>query len=86
MYGEGVSKLGELIDLGLKAGIVEKAGSWFSYGTQRIGQGRENAKQYLRDNPDTAIAIEAKVRENAGAVATAMMGSPESGDSSGGEE
>src|SRR6188472_1201387 len=66
MYGEGISKTGELIDLGEKAGVVEKSGSWFSYDGQRIGQGRENAKSYLRDNPEVAQAIENKVRENAG--------------------
>jgi recombination protein RecA len=73
MYGEGVSKTGELIDLGQKAGIVEKSGSWFSYDGQRIGQGRENAKQFLRDNPDVAAAIEKKARENAGVLSGALM-------------
>ncbi|MEM1159950.1 MAG: recombinase RecA [Pseudomonadota bacterium] len=62
MYGEGISKMGELIDLGVKAGVVEKSGSWFSYGDERIGQGRENAKQFLRDNIDVALAIEDKIR------------------------
>ena len=62
MYGEGISKLGELIDLGVKAGVVEKSGSWFSCGDERIGQGRENAKQFLRDNPDVAWSIEDKIR------------------------
>src|SRR5690606_17850045 len=69
MYGEGISKTGELIDLGVKAGIVEKAGSWFSYGSQRIGQGRENAKQFLKENPDVANEIEAAIRQNAGLIA-----------------
>src|SRR5690606_21651786 len=73
MYGEGVSKTGELIDLGVKAGVVEKSGSWFSYDGQRIGQGRENAKSYLRGNPETAAAIEAALRQNAGLVANSMM-------------
>ncbi len=68
MYGEGISKLGELIDLGVKAGVVEKSGSWFSYGDIRIGQGRENAKQFLRENEDIAATIERLVRENAGLV------------------
>jgi len=77
MYGEGVSKTGELIDLGIAAGVVEKSGSWISYGDQRIGQGRENAKQFLRDRPDVAGAIEAKIRSNAGLVASAMMDTPE---------
>jgi recombination protein RecA len=62
MYGEGISKTGELIDLGVKAGVVEKSGSWFSFADQRIGQGRENAKQFLRSNPDVALSIEDKIR------------------------
>jgi recombination protein RecA len=62
MYGEGISKMGELLDLGVKAGVVEKSGAWFSYGDERIGQGRENAKQFLKDNPDIAFAIEDKIR------------------------
>ncbi len=79
MYGEGISKTGEMIDLGVQANVVEKSGAWFSYDGTRIGQGRENAKQYLRDNPAMAAAIEAKVRANAGLVANAMMGAPEPG-------
>ena len=62
MYGEGISKMGELIDLGVKAGVVEKSGSWFSYGDERIGQGRENVKQFLADHPDVAWSIEDKIR------------------------
>jgi recombination protein RecA len=81
MYGEGISKVGELIDLGSQAGVVEKSGSWFSYEGQRIGQGRENAKQFLRDNPEIANAIENKIRANAGLVAEAMIGAPETGES-----
>ncbi|AOW48651.1 recombinase RecA [Acetobacter ascendens] len=77
MYGEGISKVGELIDLGVKAGVVEKSGSWFSYDNQRIGQGRENAKQFLRDHPEMAADIERRVREHAGVVAEAMMVAPE---------
>ena len=73
MYGEGISKVGELIDLGVKAGVVEKSGAWFSYDSQRIGQGRENAKQFLRDHHDVADAIEAKVREQSGVVANTML-------------
>jgi recombination protein RecA len=73
LYGEGISKVGELIDLGDKAGIVEKSGSWFSYDGTRIGQGRENAKQYLRDHPEMADAIEQKIRANAGILANALM-------------
>jgi recombination protein RecA len=73
MYGEGISKRGELLDLGMQAAVVEKSGSWFSYDGQRIGQGRENAKQFLKDNPEIAVAIEQAVRANAGLVADAMM-------------
>ena len=74
MYGEGISKLGELIDLGVKGGIVEKSGAWFSYDSQRLGQGRENAKQFLRENPAVADEIEAKVRAGAGLIADKMLG------------
>jgi recombination protein RecA len=73
MYGEGVSKMGELLDLGLKAGLVEKSGSWFSYGSERIGQGRENAKTYLKQHPDLAAEIEQKIRANAGLVSAALL-------------
>lgn len=73
MYGEGISKTGELIDLGVKAGSIEKAGSWYSYGTTRIGQGREAARQYLKDNPEISAKIESSIRENAGLVADGMM-------------
>jgi recombination protein RecA len=73
MYGEGVSKLGELIDLGVKAGVVEKSGAWFSYDSQRIGQGRENAKVFLKENPDVAARIEAAVRQNSGLIAEAIV-------------
>ena len=69
IYGEGVSKMGELIDLGVKGGIVEKSGAWFSYNSQRLGQGRENAKQFLRDNPEAAEEIELAIRQNAGLIA-----------------
>src|ERR1700759_527243 len=78
MYGEGISKVGELLDLGVKAGVVEKSGAWFSYDSQRIGQGRENAKQFLRDHRAISDAIEMKVREQSGVVANAMMVSEES--------
>ncbi len=80
MYGEGVSKMGELLDLGLQANVVEKSGAWFAYDGQRIGQGRENAKQWLRDNPTAAAELEAKIRGNAGLVADALMGTPEADD------
>jgi len=76
MYGEGVSKRGELIDLGIQAGVVEKSGSWFSYDGQRIGQGRENAKNFLKENPAICDAIERAIRSNAGLVADAMMAAP----------
>ena len=80
MYGEGISKLGELLDLGVNANIVEKAGSWFSYNEERIGQGRENAKKFLAENSSVAMAIENAVRENAGLVAEAMLVGPETED------
>ena len=80
MYGEGVSKLGELLDLGQKAGIVEKSGSWFSYDSERIGQGRENAKNFLREHPEMAREIESKIRVNAGLLANAMTVAPEAGE------
>jgi recombination protein RecA len=76
MYGEGISKRGELIDLGVQAGVVEKSGSWFSYEGQRVGQGRENAKGYLKDHAEVGEAIERAIRANAGLVAEAMMGAP----------
>jgi recombination protein RecA len=78
MYGEGVSKLGELVDLGVKAGIVEKSGAWFSYNSQRLGQGRENAKQFLKENTAIANDIEIAIRQNAGVIADAILqGTPE---------
>jgi recombination protein RecA len=77
MYGEGISKQGELVDLGVKANIVEKSGAWFSYGGQRIGQGRENAKAFLRDNPKVATSIERAIRENAGLVCDHLLVEPE---------
>jgi recombination protein RecA len=73
MYGEGISKLGELVDLGVKAGVVEKSGAWFSYDSQRLGQGRENAKNFLRNNPDAAARIEQAIRENAGLIAQKIL-------------
>ena len=77
MYGEGISKIGELIDLGVKAGVVEKSGAWFSYDSQRLGQGRENAKAFLKANPEVARRIEQAVRENAGLIADRILGSAE---------
>jgi recombination protein RecA len=73
MYGEGISKTGELVDLGVKAGIVEKSGAWFSYDSQRLGQGRENAKIFLRQNPELANKIEQQIRQNAGLLAERIL-------------
>jgi recombination protein RecA len=73
MYGEGISKTGELLDLGVKAGVVEKAGAWFSWDSQRLGQGRENARQYLKDNPAAANAIEQSVRESSGLLGEVLL-------------
>jgi len=78
MYGEGISKLGEIIDLGVKAGVIDKAGSWFSYGDQRIGQGRDNVREFLKGNPDIAARIEADVRGNAVKIEEELLvGGPE---------
>ena len=76
MYGEGISKTGELLDLGVGAGIVEKSGAWFSYESQRIGQGRENAKRFLTENKEIAAEIERKIRENAGVLDSSMLEGP----------
>jgi recombination protein RecA len=83
MYGEGVSKLGELIDLGVRTGAVEKSGSWFSYDSQRIGQGRENAKAFLKANPDIANRIEAVIRQNAGLIADDILAGEGAGEAEG---
>nr|URN45738.1 recombinase A [Bradyrhizobium sp.] len=78
MYGEGVSKMGEILDLGVKAGIVEKSGAWFSYDSQRLGQGRENAKAFLKGNPDITAKIETAIRQNSGLIAEQILaGTPE---------
>jgi recombination protein RecA len=77
MYGEGISKVGELIDLGVKAGVVEKSGAWFSCDSQRIGQGRENAKQFMRDNPAMADSVEKRIRAQASGLASAMLAGEE---------
>lgn len=82
MYGEGISKTGELIDLSVKAGIVEKAGSWFSYDGQRIGQGRENVKQFLREHPEVSESIEKRIREDSGVVNEALMSADEKNNDS----
>ena len=73
MYGEGISKVGELVDLGVKAGVVEKSGAWFSSDSQRLGQGRENAKTFLRQNPDLSGRIEQAIRENSGLIADKIL-------------
>ncbi len=80
MYGEGISKVGELIDLGVKANVVEKSGAWFSFDSTRIGQGRENAKQFLRDHREMADTIERKVRDQSGVVANTMITTPDDGE------
>ena len=77
LYGEGISKMGELLDLGVKGDVIEKSGSWYSYNSERIGQGRENARKFLLDNPDTAAEIENKVRGNAGLIADEMLTGPD---------
>jgi recombination protein RecA len=81
MYGAGISKMGELIDLGVKAGVVEKSGAWFSYDSQRLGQGRENAKAYLKSNPEIATRIEQAIRENSGLIAQRILDPGESEES-----
>ena len=77
MYGEGVSKLGEILDLGVKAGVVEKSGAWFSHDSIRIGQGRENAKKFLKENPEMAAKIEKVIRDNAAGISEALMAGPD---------
>jgi recombination protein RecA len=76
MYGEGISKMGELIDLGAKANIIEKSGAWYSYKGEKIGQGKENAKQYLKNNPNIAAEIEMAIRANAGLISEKLEGNP----------
>ena len=83
MYGEGVSKMGELVDLGVKAGVVEKSGAWFSYDSQRLGQGRENAKAFLKANPAAAEKIERSIRENSGLIAERILDQIEPEDDDG---
>lgn len=80
MYGEGISKMGEILDLGVNANIIEKSGAWFSYNGERIGQGRENVRKYLKDNPKIAAEIEKKIRDNSGTVANAMLAGGVEGD------
>ncbi len=85
MYGEGISKTGELVDLGVKAGIVEKSGSWISYNGERIGQGRENAKTFLKENPKVAAELERAIRANAGLIVEKMLANPDAGEDDGEE-
>ena len=80
IYGEGISKLGEIIDLGVKAGVVEKSGSWFSFNSQRIGQGRENVREFLKNNPDIALQIEKAVRGKSDVVSEELLGRAEPED------
>ncbi len=77
IYGEGISKTGELIDLGVKGGVIDKSGAWFSYGATRLGQGRENSRRFLKENPEIAAEIEEKVRRSSGLLADAMLAAPE---------
>src|SRR5207237_213001 len=85
MYGEGVSKMGEILDLGVKAGIVEKSGAWFSYDSQRLGQGRENSKAFLKANPDMTAKIEAAIRQNSGLIAEQILAGTAERDADGEE-
>ncbi|HXI08422.1 MAG: recombinase RecA [Bradyrhizobium sp.] len=85
MYGEGVSKMGEILDLGVKAGVVEKSGAWFSYDSQRLGQGRENAKAFLKANPDMSAKIETSIRQNSGLIAEQVLAADREDDADGEE-
>ena len=85
MYGEGISKMGEILDLGVNAGVVEKSGAWFAYNGERIGQGRENVRKFLKENPQIAQEIENKIRANAGVVAGAMLTGQEEGEGDDGD-
>ena len=80
MYGSGISKVGEILDLGVKAGLVDKSGAWFSYDSTRIGQGRENAKKFLTENPDMAARIDSAIRANSAGVSDALMAGPDPED------
>jgi len=81
MYGQGISKLGEIIDLGVKAGVIDKSGAWFSWNSTRIGQGRDNAREFLKNNPDIADQIEAQVRGNSTKIEEELLiGSPDPGE------
>jgi recombination protein RecA len=80
MYGEGISKIGEILDLGVKAGVVEKSGAWFSYDSVRIGQGRENSKNFLREHPEMADKLEAAIRGQTEGLSNDMMAGPDADD------
>ena len=80
MYGEGISKVGEIIDLGVQADIIDKSGAWYAYKDEKIGQGRENAKQFLKDNPELLFEIESKIRSNSNTVEELMIDPPASQD------
>jgi recombination protein RecA len=80
MYGEGISKIGEILDLGVKAGLVEKSGAWFSYDSIRIGQGRENSKTFLKENPELCARLEAAIRNRTDQVAEGLMTGPDAED------
>ena len=80
IYGEGISKMGELLDLGVKADVVEKSGSWFSYKGERLGQGRENSKRFLRENPPIAHEIEDAIRKHAGLIDDMMLSGDDEGE------
>ena len=86
MYGEGISKIGEILDLGVKAGVIEKSGAWFSHDSIRIGQGRENAKKYLKENPETTAKIEKIIRDNAAGISGALLVGPSADDDAGDDE
>ena len=86
MYGEGISKIGEILDLGVKAGVIEKSGAWFSHDSIRIGQGRENAKKYLTENPETTAKIEKIIRDNAAGISEALLVGPSADDDAGDDE
>ena len=80
MYGQGISKIGEILDLGVKAGLVEKSGAWFSYDSVRIGQGRENSKTFLKENPELCTRLEAAIRNRTDQVAEGLMAGPDPED------
>jgi recombination protein RecA len=86
MYGEGISKIGEILDLGVKAGVIDKSGAWFSHDSIRIGQGRENAKKYLKENPETTAKIEKIIRDNAAGISEALLVGPSADDDGGDDE